>query len=151
MPRTIDICRPAALRALALLLLGSACQAPPVGHSPGRAITSNVSDWRDEVIYQVVVDRFANGDYSNDVGVDPRFLGRYQGGDWQGIIDRIPYLQALGVTALWISPVVRNVEEDAGFAGYHGYWTQDFMSVNPHFGDLAQLQELVDALHARGM
>ena len=83
--------------------------------------------------------------------MDETHLGRYQGGDWQGMIDRIPYLKALGVTALWISPVVKNLEQDAGFAGYHGYWTQDFLRVNPHFGDLAQLQEMVDALHAAGI
>jgi len=133
------------------VLLLAACHEPAPGAGGGRAITSNVEDWRDEVIYQVVVDRFADGDYSNNWGVDPRYLGRFQGGDWRGLRQRIPYLQELGVTAVWISPVVRNIEEDAGFAGYHGYWTQDFLRVNRHFGDLAELQRLVDALHAAGL
>lgn len=137
---------------LLVLALGlAACHEPPPGAAGGRRITSNVEDWRDEVIYQVVVDRFADGDTSNNYKVDHGHLGRYQGGDWRGLIDRIPYLQELGVTAVWISPVVRTIEEDAGFAGYHGYWTQDFTRVNPHFGDLAQLQQLVDALHAAGL
>jgi maltooligosyltrehalose synthase len=57
------------------------------------------------------------------------------------------YLEALGVTAVWVSPIVVNVEEDAGVAGYHGYWTQDFKSVNPHFGDLVAFREMVDVLH----
>ena len=83
-------------------------------------------DWRDQVIYQIVVDRFDNGDPNNDINVEPSVPGRYHGGDWQGIIDRLDYLDELGVTALWISPVVKNTEEDAGFASYHGYWTQDF-------------------------
>jgi len=110
---------------------------------------TRVEDWRDEIIYQVVVDRFEDGDPSNNYNVDYRREASYHGGDWQGVIDRLDYIEALGVTALWISPVVRNVESDAGFASYHGYWTQDFMRTNPHFGDLAKLQELVRECHAR--
>ena len=114
-------------------------------------IETHVDDWRDQVIYQLVVDRFANGDARNDFRVDPTSLARYQGGDWQGIIDQLDYLQALGVTALWISPVVLNVDTDAGIDGYHGYWAVDLERVNPHFGDLAMLRRLVDAVHERGM
>jgi alpha-amylase len=112
---------------------------------------TRVVDWRDEVIYQIVVDRFEDGDPNNNYNVDYRRPSSYHGGDWQGIINRLDYIETLGVTALWISPVVRNVEEDAGFASYHGYWTQDFLNVNLHFGDLAKLQELVRACHARGI
>ncbi len=108
-----------------------------------------VEDWRDEVIYQIIVDRFGNGDVNNDWGVSTGDLGTWQGGDWQGIIDHLDYLTELGVTALWISPVVRNVEADAGFGGYHGYWTQDFLNPNTHFGDLAKLREMVSACHDR--
>jgi glycosidase len=108
-------------------------------------------DWRDQVVYQVVIDRFDNGDPNNDYNVQLSKPGKYHGGDWQGLIDRLDYLEDLGVTALWISPVVKNVEEDAGFYSYHGYWTQDFLRVNPHFGDLLKLRELVDEAHARGM
>jgi glycosidase len=108
-----------------------------------------VEDWRDEVIYQIMVDRFADGDVNNNYNVDRRKEAAYHGGDWQGIIDRLDYLTDLGVTALWISPVVKNVEEDAGFASYHGYWTQSFIDPNPHFGDLHQLKLLVDACHKR--
>ncbi len=114
-------------------------------------LSTHVDDWRDEVIYQLIVDRFQNGDINNDYNVDTRSLGRYHGGDWQGIIDKLDYLQELGVTTLWISPVVKNVEEDAGFASYHGYWTQDFIKHNPHFGDLATLRRLSDELHKRNM
>ena len=108
-------------------------------------------DWRDQVVYQIMIDRFANGDPNNDINVAPTIPGRYHGGDWQGVIDKLDYLEALGVTALWISPVVKNTESDAGFASYHGYWTQDFLRPNPHFGDLYKLREMVDAAHARGM
>jgi alpha-amylase len=107
-------------------------------------------DWRDEVIYQLLVDRFADGDLNNDGRVVPGALGLYQGGDWQGVIDHLDYLQALGVTALWISPVVRNLETDANFDAYHGYWQQDFTRVNPHFGDLGKLRELTMKAHAHG-
>lgn len=114
-------------------------------------LTNNASDWRGEVIYQLMVDRFANGDLNNDVRVVEGDLGRYQGGDWQGVIDNVDYLVELGVTAVWISPVVRNVETDAGFDAYHGYWTQDFLDVNPHFGDIATLRRMVDVLHDHGI
>ena len=111
----------------------------------------NGGDWRDEIIYQVIVDRFANGDINNDHRVVQSALGRYQGGDWQGLIDHLDYLSDLGVTALWISPNVKNIDYDAGFDGYHGYWTQSFTKINAHFGSPAKLRELVDKAHARGM
>jgi len=117
----------------------------------GLDVGTHVVDWRDEVIYQLMVDRFHDGDVNNNWQVNPHAPAAYHGGDWQGVIDKLGYLEALGVTALWISPVVKNVETDAGVWGYHGYWTQDFLSVNRHFGDLAMLQQLVDALHAEGM
>ncbi|MEX1365205.1 MAG: alpha-amylase family glycosyl hydrolase [Nannocystaceae bacterium] len=114
-------------------------------------LSSQVDDWRDEVIYQVLVDRFENGDRGNDFNVNFDDLARYQGGDWQGLIDRMGYFQELGVTTLWISPVIRNVDTDANVDGYHGYWAQDFEDVNPHFGSLATLQELVREAHRRDM
>ncbi len=114
-------------------------------------LSTEVDDWRNEVIYQVLVDRFDNGDPGNDFGVQTRDLARYQGGDWRGLENRLGYLQELGVTALWISPVVKNVDTDANFDGYHGYWSQDFEATNPHFGDLPALRSLVDAAHERDM
>lgn len=121
-------------------------------HPADQPHQSNVGlDWRDQVIYQIMIDRFDNGDPNNDINVEPGIPGRYHGGDWQGVIDRLDYLEDLGVTALWISPVVKNTEQDAGFASYHGYWTQDFLRPNAHFGDLTKLRELVDKAHERGM
>lgn len=117
------------------------------------SVSTHVDDWRDEVIYQLMVDRFANGNSGNDhrVNNDPQALARYKGGDWQGVIDRLPYLQELGVTALWISPVILNVDTDADVDGYHGYWAVDLERVNPHFGDLATARAMVDECHARGI
>lgn len=114
-------------------------------------VDTHVVDWRDEVIYQLMVDRFADGDPNNNYNVNPHAPAAYHGGDWQGVIDKLDYLEELGVTAIWISPVVKNVETDAGVWSYHGYWTQDFTSPNPHFGDLAKLREMVDACHHRGI
>lgn len=130
------------------LLLLLAC-VDPGQYAENPEVVNLVDDWRDEVIYQLLVDRFANGDINNDYNVtnDPTNLARYMGGDYQGVIDKVDYLEALGVTTVWISPVVVNVEEDAGSASYHGYWTQDFENVNPHFGDLAKLREMTTVLH----
>lgn len=143
------------MRRLVLALLASlaACGgASDFDHPADRPHQSNAGlDWRDQVIYQIMIDRFDNGDPNNDFNVAPSIPGRYHGGDWQGVIDRLDYLDTLGVTALWISPVVKNTEEDAGFSSYHGYWTQDFLRPNAHFGDLTKLRELVDKAHARGM
>lgn len=121
------------------------------GYEAPPTLDTHVDDWRDQVIYQVLIDRFANGDHGNDYMIDPDAPARYHGGDWQGLEDKLPYLQELGVTTLWISPVVRNVETDANVDGYHGYWAQDFTALNPHFGDMAALRRLVDAAHERDM
>lgn len=131
-------------------LLATACLAPPADATPA-PLATHVADWRDEVVYQVLVDRFANGDVNNDFGAKPGHLSRYQGGDWRGLAEHLGYLEDLGVTTLWISPVVKNVETDADFDGYHGYWAQDLTEPNPHFGDVAELRALVNAAHARGM
>jgi len=90
---------------LALLVL--ACE-PPVPTGP---VSTHVGDWRDEVIYQIVVDRFDDGDPTNDdvdgVGVDPSDLARFQGGDWRGVRDRLGYLERLGATTATGPPTSR--------------------------------------------
>ncbi|MFZ5443082.1 MAG: alpha-amylase family glycosyl hydrolase [Myxococcota bacterium] len=134
----------------ALCVVAAGCLAPPEDAAPV-PLSTHVDDWRDEVVYQVLVDRFANGDVNNDFGARPGALSRYQGGDWRGLEKNLGYLEALGVTTLWISPVVRNVETDADFDGYHGYWAQDLTQANPHFGDVVELRSLVTAAHERGM
>ncbi len=116
-----------------------------------RPIETHVQDWRSEVVYQLMTDRFANGDYANDYRVVENAPARYHGGDYRGVEEKLDYLENLGVTALWISPIVKNVETDAGVDGYHGYWTQDFTQLNPHFGDLLSLRRMIDKAHARGI
>jgi glycosidase len=122
---------------------------PEAGKQP--ILATHVRDWREEVIYQVLIDRFANGDVNNDFRVQEGALARYQGGDWKGIEDHLDYFTDLGITTLWISPVVKNVETDADVDGYHGYWAQDLTEPNPHFGDLAALRSMVAAAHDHGL
>lgn len=146
-------------RHLVGMILGSLAALPLLGgcmeFDPGLAgeieLGTHVTDWHDEVIYQLLVDRFANGDAGNDFNVHLAAPGKWHGGDWKGVEDHLDYLADLGVTALWISPVVKNVETDAGFDGYHGYWTQDFSQPNPHFGDIPALRHMVAAAHDKGM
>ena len=129
---------------------GGGCIDIPEASTRPRLMTY-VDDWRNEIIYQVLVDRFANGDVNNDFHVQPGPLARHQGGDWKGLEDHLDYVRELGVTTLWISPVVRNVDTDADVDAYHGYWAQDLTALNPHFGDLAALRSLTDRVHALGM
>ncbi|MCB9655381.1 MAG: hypothetical protein H6729_14775 [Deltaproteobacteria bacterium] len=114
-----------------------------------------VEDWRDQIVYEVIVDRFDDGDSGNNtvdgVSVVPGALERFQGGDWRGLTRRLGYLQRLGITAIWISPIVANVQRTEGQDGYHGYWAKDFTTLNARFGDLDDLRALVDGAHARGM
>jgi alpha-amylase len=124
-------------------------QVPSAGQQP--VLATHVQDWRDEVIYQLIVDRFSDGDINNDFNVEPGSLAQYQGGDWKGIEDHLDYLQALGITTLWISPIVQNVDSDADIDAYHGYWQQDLTQLNPHFGDISALRSMIAAAHDRGM
>jgi alpha-amylase len=82
---------------------------------------------QDDVLYQIVTDRFANGDPANDGCVDPADPNRRHGGDLLGIIQRMPYMKTLGVTTLWISPVYLNPPD-----AYHGYHPLSFERVDPH-------------------
>jgi len=119
----------------------------------------------DDVIYLIMPDRFANGDPSNDDppisrGLHDRRKPRYyHGGDLQGILQHLPYLKDLGVTALWINPIYDNVNhlnerekyDGQPITDYHGYGAVDFYGVDEHLGDLATFQRLVDAAHSLGM
>ncbi|HEY1957537.1 MAG TPA: alpha-amylase family glycosyl hydrolase [Polyangiaceae bacterium] len=140
------------MRSQILLFALTVASCADIGGTGQKAqLATHVDDWRDEVIYQVIVDRFADGDINNDYTVSPGFLGKYQGGDWKGIEDHLGYLQDLGVTTLWISPIVKNVDSDADIDAYHGYWQEDLHKLDAHFGDAASLRSLVNDAHARGM
>ena len=109
------------------------------------------SDFRDQVLYLVMVDRFANGDKSNDGNADPHNPHAYHGGDLKGLRQKLDYLRDLGVTTLWLTPINKN---QAGpysgkYWGYHGYWIQDFDQVDPRFGTEEDLKAVCSRCGAR--
>lgn len=114
-------------------------------------------DWRDQIIYFAVTDRFADGNpRNNNQGAgefDPRNPSRFSGGDLLGLRQNLDYIKGLGATALWITPPVANqwLNAQGTYSGYHGYWTEHFMKVDRHFGTLQDYKLLSDALHRRGM
>jgi glycosidase len=106
-----------------------------------------------DVVYLIMPDRFANGDPANDEpleapGSHDRAKARaYHGGDLRGIREHLDYLKDLGVTTLWLTPIVKNgATED-----YHGYGAVDLYAVEPHLGSLHEYQELAAAAHRRQM
>lgn len=136
---------------LCLALGAPACMQFDDGLEGALPLQTNVKDWRDEIIYQLLVDRFADGDVGNNFRVNTAAPGKWHGGDWKGVEDKLDYIESLGVTTLWISPVVKNVDTDAGFDGYHGYWAQDLTQPNPHYGDIPALRHMIDAAHKKNI
>lgn len=114
-------------------------------------------DWRDQIIYFVLTDRFADGDPSNnDQGAgeyNPAKASHFNGGDLAGVRSKLDYIQGLGATTLWLTPPVLNQwwSAQVQYAGYHGYWATDFSKIDPHLGTLADYQALSRDLHGRGM
>jgi len=114
-------------------------------------------EWQDQIIYFLMTDRFADGDSSNNdqgAGVyDPAKESHYSGGDIQGVIDQLDYIQNLGATAVWMTPIVANQwwTTAGSYGGYHGYWATDFSSVDAHVGTMDTYKQLSDQLHRRNM
>lgn len=123
---------------------------------PGEVFPSP-RDWRDQFIYFLLVDRFDNNQPNIPAydpataprGRDPNQGGLFQGGNLKGIVRQLDYIQQLGCTAIWLSPIFKNRQESNDT--YHGYGIQNFLEVDPRFGSLEDLQELVRQTHARGM
>src|SRR5262249_24426314 len=128
-------------------------------------------DWRDEVLYFLLPDRFSDGqeagrpllDRANRAAARPApahaagwrwdrwaasGANRYQGGTLAGIASKLDYLTALNVTAIWIGPAFK---QRGHLDTYHGYGIQDFLDVDPRFGTRQDLVDLVAAAHARGL
>ncbi|MDJ0771131.1 MAG: alpha-amylase family glycosyl hydrolase [Ilumatobacter sp.] len=167
---------PADTPATADATIAPAATAPPTTEPPvgGPVLPEPLrSPLADDVIYMVMTDRFANGDPSNDLGgdaeggasdddilrhgFDPTRTGYYHGGDIAGLAGRLDYLQGLGITAIWLTPVLRNKPVqgdgtiDGSSAGYHGYWQLDFTQIDPHLGTEEEFLAFVDAAHDRDM
>ena len=106
-----------------------------------------------DTIYLITPDRFANGNPANDRAkdliedTDPSDVKKRHGGDLQGIIDRLPYLQDLGITAIWLNPIL----ESNGVNSYHGYKATDLYRVDSRYGTNQKYKELVTAAHEHGI
>jgi glycosidase len=139
------VCRITTPKGATSFELPLAARAPTLGKFQGLAL--------DDAMYLIMPDRFANGDPTNDEpagapGSYDRSKPRaYHGGDLRGIQNHLPYLKDLGVTVLWLTPIVKN----GAAQDYHGYGAVDLYAVDPHFGALKDYQDLVAAAHKQGM
>ncbi|TFD99272.1 alpha-amylase family glycosyl hydrolase [Jeotgalibacillus salarius] len=132
--------RVSALLLITILLFNSAFS------SEAGAVEKEERMWQDESIYFLMVDRFLNGDTSNDFTVNTQDPLAYHGGDFQGIMNELDHIEEMGFTAIWLTPIFSN-EED----GYHGYWIDDFYETEEHFGTIEEFKALVDEAHDRGL
>ncbi|MFB1013822.1 MAG: alpha-amylase family glycosyl hydrolase [Bacteroidia bacterium] len=134
----------------------------------GKVITDptklNNSDWHSSIMYFMMVDRFVDGDTSNNKPVnDPAILAKaqYYGGDIQGITQKIKagYFQDLGINTIWISPITQNPidawgqfnDPETKFSGYHGYWPITSTSVDYRLGNSADVKEMLRTAHSNGL
>ncbi|WP_299602292.1 glycoside hydrolase family 13 protein [uncultured Aquimarina sp.] len=114
----------------------------------GQAVTS------EDVIYLITPDRFANGDITNDSTdetlekVDRDNENGRHGGDLQGVLDNLTYIEELGATTLWLNPVLEN---DQPAYSYHGYGISDFYKTDTRFGSNEDYKKIVDVSHKKGM
>jgi glycosidase len=127
----------------------------------------HAQDFKKQVIYQIVTDRFFDGDTTNDNPSESPSLfdsahtqwQAYWGGDLAGIQQQLPYIKGIGATAIWVSPVANNENLNCTTSGisapYHSYWNRDFMNIEEHFGDntnsFSALDKLITALHSNGI
>jgi len=126
--------------------------------TPAGDVFPSPRDWRDQFMYQLMLDRFDNDseharlyhpDTAGKKGRDPAEGKKFQGGSLKGVTRRLGYLKNLGCSTVWITPPFKQRQDDEG--SYHGYAIQDFLSVDPRFGTLEDLQELVREAHQRDM
>ena len=111
----------------------------------------------DRILYMVITDRFENGDPSNDGVSDPSGVLAFHGGDFAGLAGRVGYLAELGVTTVWMTPIVEQIGHPVGGEdhpphwGYHGYWAEHFDRLEPRLGSEADLTRLLAAAHGVGL
>ena len=118
--------------------------------------------WEGANLYFLLTDRFKNGDTSNDVNFGrtekAAVLRGFEGGDLRGVIQKIDdgYFTDLGVNAIWMTPLVEQIhgatnEGTGNTYGFHGYWAKDWTELDPNFGTKAELKELVEKAHKKGI
>ncbi|GAC13611.1 alpha-amylase family glycosyl hydrolase [Aliiglaciecola lipolytica] len=118
-------------------------------------------DIRDDIFYFVMPDRFYNGNPNNDLGSKTIKQSKggfvindvrgFHGGDIQGVEQKLDYLKNLGVSAIWMTPILRNKAIQSDGYGHHGYWILDFTQIDPHFGSNQDLKNLIEAAHKKGI
>lgn len=114
----------------------------------GLANAATNDEWAQRSIYQVITDRYARANGSDDCDD----IMKYCGGTWAGIVSQLDYIQGMGFTAIQISPAQKNIDNYTIYGeAYHGYWIQDFYSLNDNFGTADDLKNLSSELHARDM
>jgi len=123
---------------------------------PAPVLVVPQADWSDAILYFAIVDRWADGDLTNDANVDRTAKGAFHGGDLAGLREHLDEIARLGATAIWITPVVKNIDGPVYGAGfpdwaYHGYWADDFTRLDPRFGSDSDLAALVAECHRRGI
>lgn len=114
-----------------------------------------------EMFYFVMPDRFHNANPENDNGdpaipisyggFDPTWEKGFHGGDIAGLEAKLDYLQQMGITAIWMTPILRNKAIQIDGVAHHGYWVVDFTEIDPHFGSNDDLKSLIDAAHQRNI
>ena len=105
----------------------------------GTAVSAgNTEEWKQRSVYQVLTDRFAGGHNGDMHG--------YLGGNYNAMTEKLDYIKGMGFDAIWISPVVDNIEP-----GYHGYWARNWEEVNQHFGTEDDLHNMIKAAHDKGI
>ena len=136
----------------------------PAASGRADAPVSNRASLKQDLCYQIATDRFFDGNTANNNPAKSPGLydstkanwKLYWGGDFAGIQQKMAYLKNMGVTAIWISPHVDNIDKAAVYggtanAGYHGYWARDFKKTEEHFGTLAEFDALISAAHTNGI
>ena len=114
------------------------------------------ANFADEIIYFVMVDRFADGDTSNNQDVDLENPLAFQGGDLAGLTANLDEIADLGATMIWITPVALQIgapilNDHGDFYPHHGYWAKDLGQIDPRYGTEAELKILVDRAHSLGI
>lgn len=105
-----------------------------------------------DLLYFVLVDRFANGDTTNDVLVDPSDPQAFHGGDLNGVEQHLDHIQSLGADAIWLSPIYEmRTEKFHGHGAFHGYWTEDLTTIAPLMGGEEALTSLTREMDKRNM
>ncbi|HJN98153.1 MAG TPA: alpha-amylase family glycosyl hydrolase, partial [Candidatus Marinimicrobia bacterium] len=129
----------------------------------GEPLSSNSDDWHFAIIYNIMVDRFRDGDSLNNKPIhDPKLheLANFMGGDFAGIQQKLDegYFKDLGVNTLWISPIQKQpdsswvewVPPNRTFSGYHGYWPIEPRKIDPRFGKSEEFNSIVKSAHQTG-